>query len=71
MLVEHVEQIVVGNTGNCTLVIQLRTEREPRKDTTMRPLVVSVATKPVTSDLMLFSNSDHVVVLAGDVEVAD
>jgi hypothetical protein len=34
------------------LVSQLRTEREPRKEITMALLVVSVATKPVTSDFM-------------------
>lgn len=35
--------------GKFRLVIQLRTEREPRKETTIREFVVSVATKPVTS----------------------
>jgi hypothetical protein len=34
------------------LVSQLRTEREPRKEITIALLVVSVATKPVTSDFM-------------------
>jgi hypothetical protein len=48
----QVAQIEVGMTGNSMLVSQLRTEREPRKERTMRLLVVSVATKPVTSVLM-------------------
>lgn len=48
----QVVQIVVGMTGNWTFVSQLRTEREPRKERTMRLLVVSVATKPVMSDLI-------------------
>lgn len=60
----HVEQIVVGMTGNCTFVSQLRTERDPRKERTMSLFVESVATKPVTSDLMEFSNSVKVLVLA-------
>ena len=47
-------QSVVGATGNWTFVSQFRTEREPRKDRTMSLLVVSVATKPVMSDLMEF-----------------
>lgn len=47
----QVAQIVVEITGNWTLVSQLRTEREPRKESTMSLLVVSVATKPVMSDL--------------------
>ena len=58
-------QMAVGITGNCTLVIQLRTLRLPRKEITMSLLVVSVATKPVTSEAMLFSNSESVVVFAG------
>ena len=62
---EHVAQMAVGITGNCTLVIQLRTLRLPRKEITMSLLVVSVATKPVTSEAMLFSNSESVVVFAG------
>jgi hypothetical protein len=33
------------------LVSQLRTEREPRNETTMSEFVVSVATKPVASVL--------------------
>jgi hypothetical protein len=49
----------VGATGKLRLVSQLRTEREPRKEITMALLVVSVATKPVTSDFMeLFRVSD-------------
>ena len=60
----HVVQIEVLITGNWTLVSQLRTLLDPRKDRTMSLLVVSVATKPVTSDLMLFSNSVRVLVFA-------
>jgi hypothetical protein len=55
---------VVVVTGNWTLVSQFRTEREPRKDRTMSLLVLSVATKPVMSDLMEFSNSVRVLVFA-------
>lgn len=47
----QVAQMVVGITGNLTLVSQLRTDLEPRKESTMSLLVVSVATKPVMSDL--------------------
>lgn len=50
--VAQVEQIVVGATGKLRLVSQLRTLREPRKERTMSLFVVSVATKPVTSDLI-------------------
>lgn len=42
----------VGAMGKLRLVSQLRTDREPRKERTMSLLVVSVATKPVMSDLM-------------------
>jgi hypothetical protein len=45
-------------------VTQLRMLREPRKERTMSLLVVSVATKPVTSEAMLFSNSVKVLVVA-------
>lgn len=48
----HVAQMVVGAMGKLRLVSQLRTLREPRKERTMSLLVVSVATKPVTSDFM-------------------
>jgi hypothetical protein len=63
-LARQVGQMVVGKVGNTRLVIQLRMLREPRKERTMSLLVVSVATKPVTSVLMLFSNSVRVLVLA-------
>jgi hypothetical protein len=43
--------MVVGLSGKLRLVSQLRTEREPRKEITMREFVVSVATKPVASVL--------------------
>lgn len=52
MLETQVLQILVGATGKLRLVSQLRTEREPRKESTISLLVESVATKPVTSDLM-------------------
>jgi hypothetical protein len=45
-------------------VIQILTLREPRNETTMRLFVVSVATKPVTSVLIEFSNSVKVFVFA-------
>lgn len=48
----QVLQIDVGTTGKLRLVSQLRTEREPRKERTISLFVVSVATKPVISDLM-------------------
>ena len=57
-------QSVVGDTGKFKFVSQLRTEREPRKERTMSLLVVSVATKPVISDWMEFSNSVRVLVFA-------
>jgi len=60
----HVGHIDVGSTGKTKFVIQLRTLREPRKDSTMSLFVASVATKPVTSLLMLFSNSVRVLVSA-------
>lgn len=56
--------MVVGIVGKTRLVIQLRMEREPRKDRTMSLLVVSRAMKPVTSVAIEFSNSVNVVVLA-------
>jgi hypothetical protein len=46
------------------LVIQFRILLEPRKDSTMSLLVVSVATKPVMSEMIEFSNSVSVVVFA-------
>jgi hypothetical protein len=54
----------VGPAGKLTFVIQFRTLLEPRKDRTMSLLVVSVATKPVTSVARLFSNSVRVFVFA-------
>src|SRR5690242_11957443 len=60
----HVGQILVGPAGKLTFVIQFRTLLEPRKDRTMSLLVVSVATKPVTSVARLFSNSVRVFVFA-------
>jgi hypothetical protein len=54
----------VGVTGNTRFVIQFLTLLLPRNDSTMSLLVESVATKPVTSDAMLFSNSVRVDVLA-------
>lgn len=58
-------QMVVSVVGNWTLVIQLRTEREPRKETTMSEFVESVATKPVASVLRVLG----VWVSLGSVEV--
>jgi hypothetical protein len=47
----QLEQMVVLRVGKFRFVIQLRTEREPRKEMTMSLFVVSVATKPVASVL--------------------
>src|SRR5690242_18142605 len=47
----QVAHMAVGITGNLMLVSQLRTDLEPRKESTISLLVVSVATKPVMSDL--------------------
>ena len=45
-------QMVVDAMGKLRFVSQFRTDLEPRKDRTISLLVVSVATKPVISDLM-------------------
>lgn len=42
--------MVVGTARKAKFVSQLRTEREPRKESTMTWLVVSTATKPVMSE---------------------
>ena len=52
MLDRQVLQMVVEATGKLRLVSQLRTDLEPRKESTISLLVVSVATNPVMSDLM-------------------
>lgn len=58
------EHTVVGTTVKARFVIQLRMEREPRKEMTMSLLVLSVATKPVMSERIEFSNSVRVLVFA-------
>lgn len=45
----HPSQISVATVGKSTSVSQLRTDMEPRKETTTSEFVLSVATKPVTS----------------------
>lgn len=44
---EHPSQISVATVGKSTSVSQLRTDMEPRKETTISEFVLSVATKPV------------------------
>jgi hypothetical protein len=61
---EQVAQISVMTTGNSMSVRKFLVLLLPRKDSTMSLLVVSVATKPVMSEMMLFSNSETVLVLA-------
>lgn len=49
------EQIVVSVVGKLRFVIQLRRERDPRKEIIMSELVESVATNPVASVFRVLS----------------
>ena len=60
----QVGQIVVAEVGKLRFVSQFRTLLDPRKLSTINLLVVSVATKPVTSVAREFSNSVSVFVFA-------